>query len=159
MVDMPKFAPTIRNAARALILSGDQVLLLRKEDDDGSERFSLPGGAQDVGETLEQALQRECLEEIGTRVQVHGLRFVADYFKPKQGMPSYSRHQIEFLFHCSVPTEYRPMNGEHPDKHQVEVVWVGPERLQKIKLLPRAYIPCILDGTALDRNIYLGLID
>lgn len=156
---MPNFATTIRNAARAMILSGDQVLLLRKEDDDGSERFSLPGGAQDVGETLEQALQRECLEEIGTRVQVHGLRFVADYFKPKQGRPSYSRHQIEFLFRCSVPTGYRPINGEHPDKHQVEVVWVGPERLQKIKLLPRAYISCILNRAALDRDIYLGLID
>jgi len=156
---MRNFETTIRNAVRALILSGDQVLLLRKEDDDGSERYSLPGGAQDTGETLEQALQRECMEEIGTRVQVHGLQFVADYFKQKRGAPPYSRHQIEFLFRCSVPAEYRPMNGEHPDKHQVEVVWVEPEKLQQIRLLPRAFMSCMRGGAAPDSHIYLGLID
>jgi len=156
---MPSLAPTIRNAVRAVIRSGDRVLLLRKQDDDGSERFSLPGGAQDTGETLEQALQRECMEEIGTGVQVHGLQYVADYFKPKRADPPFSRHQVEFLFHCSVPAEYRPMNGEHPDKHQVDVVWVGPEKLQRIRLLPSGLIPVLKAAQAPSHVVYLGLID
>ena len=74
---MENLLPLIRNAARALILRDGEILLLRKEDDDGSERYALPGGAQDPGETLRQALNRECLEEIGTEVEIRDLLHVA----------------------------------------------------------------------------------
>lgn len=56
--------PSIRNAARALIIRGGQVLLLRKEGVGEARGFHFRG-AQDPGETLEAALQRECSEEIG----------------------------------------------------------------------------------------------
>ena len=74
---MENLTPVIRNAVRALIIREGRILLLRKEDERG-ERFALPGGAQDLGETLEQALNRECQEEIGTGVQIIDLVHVAD---------------------------------------------------------------------------------
>ena len=41
----------IRNAVRAVIIRDGRILLLRKEYEDGSEQFALPGGGQDTGET------------------------------------------------------------------------------------------------------------
>ncbi len=133
---MAELLPTIRNAVRAVILRDDHILLLRKEYEDGSELYALPGGGQDTGETLEIALRRECLEEIGCDIELHQLLHVADYFKHRQTTPPTRRHLVEMLFLCSVPTDYSPRNGSHPDKHQVEVVWVPQTRLTTIAMMP-----------------------
>ena len=138
---MEPLTPPIRNAARALILQEDNILLLRKDGYEKGERFALPGGGQDLGETLEQALKRECMEEIGTRVEIRDILFVADCLKPRDTTPRSTRHLVEFLFACTVPDDYVPVNGHHPDKHQVEVVWVGLDTLADIPLYPRSLAP------------------
>ena len=83
---MDNLEPGIRNAVRAVIVRDEQLLLLHKDGGPRGERYALPGGAQDAGETLLDALQRECVEEIGSEVQVAQLLHVADYFKPR-GIP------------------------------------------------------------------------
>ncbi|MBT4078331.1 MAG: NUDIX hydrolase, partial [Gammaproteobacteria bacterium] len=45
---MLNLEPSIRNAVRALIIRDSRVLLIRKEYEDGSELFALPGGGQDT---------------------------------------------------------------------------------------------------------------
>ena len=80
----------IRNAVRAVIIRDGRILLLRKEYEDGSEQFALPGGGQDTGETLTMALGRECQEEIGADVQIGSLLYVADRFKPRDTPPGQS---------------------------------------------------------------------
>ena len=55
---MENLTPQIRNAVRAVILRDDRILLLRKSGGEQGERFALPGGAQDLGETLRQALDK-----------------------------------------------------------------------------------------------------
>jgi ADP-ribose pyrophosphatase YjhB (NUDIX family) len=152
LIDAP-----IRNAARALITREAQVLLLRKFDQAKGERFALPGGAQELGETLRQALERECREEIGGDVRIRDLLHVADYFKPRETVPPTTRHVVEFLFACDVPESYRPRNGHKPDKHQVEVIWVPLETLADLPLLPRS-LSTHLVGTA-GSPVYLGTID
>ena len=131
--------PGIRNAVRAVITQDDSVLLQRKVDDNGSERYALPGGAQEHGECLTDALRRECEEEIGARVEVIDLLFVGDYFKPRQTNPLTTRQLVEFIFACSVEPGYQPCNGPRPDKHQVEVLWVPVEQLVEINLVPADY--------------------
>ncbi len=132
--------PGIRNAVRAVITQGDLVLLQRKIDDNGAERYALPGGAQEHGECLTEALQRECEEEIGTRVEVIDLLFVGDYFKHRQTSPPTTRQLLEFLFTCSVEPDYQPRNGPRPDKHQVDVLWVPVNQLAEINLVPVDYV-------------------
>jgi len=156
---MDPLTPPIRNAARALIVRDNNILLLRKEGYAEGERYALPGGGQDLGETLEQALIRECFEEIGTRVQIRDLVHVADTFKPRDTSPASTRHLVEFLFECSIPGDYAPGNGHHPDKHQVAVVWVKLLELAGMPLYPRS-LATFLSGF-LDRPgpTYLGSID
>jgi ADP-ribose pyrophosphatase YjhB (NUDIX family) len=156
---MESIIPPIRNAARALILQDDNILLLRKDGYEKGERFALPGGGQDLGETLEQALHRECLEEIGTRVEIRDLVFVADSFKPRDTSPRSTRHLVEFLFACTVPDDYVPVNGHHPDKHQVEVVWVRLDELADMPLYPRSLAPYLADSVEGKDTVYLGTID
>ena len=155
---MENLEPGIRNAARALIVRDDRILLLRKQGGGRGERFVLPGGAQDPGELLQDALNRECVEEIGTRVQVHDLVGVADYFKPRDTRPPSTRHVVEFLFECSVPGDYTPHNGHRPDKHQVEVVWTGLDGIADMTLQP-ASLASLVGSLQAGGGVYQGLID
>ena len=148
------FIPGIRNAVRAVITRDDAVLLQRKIDDSGSERYALPGGAQEQGERLSDALQRECEEEIGTRVQVIELLYVGDYFKLRQTTPPTTRQLVEFLFACSVDNDYQPRNGPRPDKHQVDVLWVPLAKLAEINLVPAGYSDLLLRQDPL--RVYAG---
>ena len=156
---MEPIIPPIRNAVRALIRRDNHILLLRKDGYAQGERYALPGGGQDIGESLEQALHRECLEEIGTRVEIHDLVFVADYFKPRDTNPGSTRHLVEFLFTCTVPGDYVPKSGHHPDKHQVEVVWAGLGELAAMPLNPRALTPYLAKAGKTSGTVYLGTID
>ena len=156
---MESMVSPIRNAARALIRRDNNILLLRKDGYEGGERFALPGGGQDLGETLEQALNRECMEEIGTRVEIRDLVYVADTFKPRDTLPRSTRHLVEFLFACTVPDGYVPVNGHHPDKHQVEVVWARLDALADMPLYPRSLAPYLADSSESAGTVYLGTID
>ena len=156
---MEAIIPPIRNAARAVILQDNNILLLRKDGYAQGERFALPGGGQDLGETLEQALYRECMEEIGTRVEICDLAYVADCFKPRDTQPGSTRHLVEFLFACKVPADYVPVNGHHPDKHQVEVVWARLDELAGMPLYPGSLAPHLVDAGERTGTVYLGTIN
>jgi len=155
---MSNLLPEIRNAARALIVRDGSLLLLRKEYEDGEERYALPGGGQAPGETLIQSLQRECEEEIGVVVQVRELVYVADFFKERRTTPPSTRHLVEFLFFCSVPVDYVPTNGYHPDKHQVEVVWLELSKLHREPLYPRSLASYLKQDQVPSAPVYLGTI-
>ncbi|MCU7835873.1 MAG: NUDIX domain-containing protein [gamma proteobacterium symbiont of Taylorina sp.] len=148
---MENLLDTIRNAARAIIIRDGKLLVLKKTD--GS--YTLPGGAHDPGETIEQGLQRECLEEIGTHVRINRLAYVGDYFKPKQSNPPGIRHQVEFLFDCCVSDDYIAQSGHHPDKRQIDVVWLDLNGLETQTLYPVTLKKCIRE---LDENtpVYIG---
>ncbi|KOV22524.1 DNA mismatch repair protein MutT [Streptomyces sp. XY413] len=60
-----------------IVIEDGQILLL-DQDTDGDRSWSLPGGKVEPGETLEEALKREMLEETGVEVEVGRLLYVCD---------------------------------------------------------------------------------
>jgi ADP-ribose pyrophosphatase YjhB (NUDIX family) len=54
----------------AVIVEGGKVLLIRRRYEPLKGQWSLPGGAVEVGEALERAVEREMLEETGLAVDV-----------------------------------------------------------------------------------------
>ncbi len=153
--------PGIRNAVRALIVRDSRLLALRKTGGGRGERFALPGGAQELGESLTQTLHRECIEEIGTAVNVGAMVQVADFFKLRDTRPPTRRHVVEFLFRCEVPADYQPHNGERPDKYQVDVVWVPLNDVDGLNLLPAFLATGIRQRSAVtaNRSLYLGAFE
>ncbi|MEQ9557363.1 MAG: NUDIX hydrolase [Rhodospirillales bacterium] len=62
----------------AVVLKDDQVLLIRRGKPPRAGSLSLPGGAQRIGETVNEGALREVLEETGIEAEVLGLIDVVD---------------------------------------------------------------------------------
>ncbi|MDJ0741486.1 MAG: NUDIX domain-containing protein [Gammaproteobacteria bacterium] len=154
---MTALDPIIRNTVRALIVRRRQILLLRKRGGGRGERFALPGGAQETGESLAEALQRECEEEIDSRVDVGRLVHIAEFCKLRDTLPPSRRHLVEFLFLCDVPAGYEPRSGPHPDKHQVGVVWVDLDAIPDMPMHPDYLIGCLAGLGDESNPHYLGM--
>jgi 8-oxo-dGTP diphosphatase len=130
----------IRNSAKAIIIENDRILLTKNEDDFGFF-YLFPGGGQEHGEELKDAVKRECLEEIGQKVIVGELTYVREYIGKNHEFLAWDSevHQVEFYFKCSIAST-APAFGEgtNPDKDQVGVEWIEIDKLDEIRLYPRA---------------------
>jgi 8-oxo-dGTP diphosphatase len=62
----------------AVILRGEEVLLVRRGQEPAKGSWSLPGGVVEVGESLEAAILREVQEETGLIVKVLGITAVLE---------------------------------------------------------------------------------
>lgn len=69
-----------RKIASAIIFSKDHKILMGKKDPAKGGVYPgcwhIPGGGIDEGETLEQALTREVLEETGINISPYGIKFI-----------------------------------------------------------------------------------
>lgn len=143
------FLKPIRPVVRAVIVREGTILVQTKEKQGRGAYLTLPGGKQEAGETAEQALRRECFEEIGAEVTVGPLLHVAEVFKPKRdGL----RHQLELLFSCTVPAGYEPVIGPQPDPSQTGTIWADPQT-QAVQFRPG--YAAVLRG---DAPLYLGVL-
>jgi mutator protein MutT len=64
------------------ILIEDGRILLVKQDVTSARHWALPGGRQEVGETLDQCLVRELKEETGLDIRVGDLLYITDRILP-----------------------------------------------------------------------------
>jgi mutator protein MutT len=65
-------------AIGAIILQGSEILLVRRGHEPGRGKWSIPGGSVEWGETLEEAVRREVLEETGLAVDVGEFAGISD---------------------------------------------------------------------------------
>ena len=66
-------------AVGALVWRGDRILLIRRGNPPRRGEWSLPGGGQDLGETVFEAARREVREETGVDVKITKLVDVIDF--------------------------------------------------------------------------------
>ncbi|EKD84384.1 MAG: NUDIX hydrolase [uncultured bacterium] len=131
----------LRNSAKALIIRDGQVLCTRNRDLLG-DFYLLPGGGQNHGETLKDAVIRECREEIGAAVEVGHLYFVREYISANHELAEYddSIHQIEFMFACRLLEEPGVGGSTSHDAMQTGVEWLPIAELASYRFYPGSLI-------------------
>lgn len=107
----------------AAIVDGEHVLIVRRGRPPLQGRWSLPGGAVEVGETLASALQREVLEETGLIVEVGPIVDVLDRIHMNDdGRVEYHYVLIDYL--CFV------LSGHlHAQSDAADARWVSRAQL------------------------------
>lgn len=147
----------IRNSVKAIILQ-DERLLLTKNKDDWGFFYLLPGGGQEPGENMYQALIRECMEEISCEIEIGDIRYIRDYIGKNHEFADFDQHthQIEYMFECSLKASSDPQNGNVPDGAQIGVEWVPIDQLGNIRLYPSILKNLIKKDGLQPDIIYLG---
>jgi ADP-ribose pyrophosphatase YjhB (NUDIX family) len=84
------------------VLDGGKVLLVRRGQEPLKGEWSLPGGALELGETLQQGIVREVLEETGLIVAPGGIIEILDRIVPDEASGRVRYHYVLIDFVCRV---------------------------------------------------------
>ena len=115
-------------AVGGIVWKGDDVLLIRRGKPPREGEWSLPGGGQELGETLEAALKREVFEETGIEIRVIGLLTVVDAIFPDGA--GRIRHHYTLIDYTAEWVAGAP----RPGSEEKAAEWVSPDRLKDIAL-------------------------
>lgn len=106
-----------------------RLLMIRRTDND---LYAVPGGAQEIGETIAQTVVREVREETGITVDVTGL--IGVYSDPAHVI-EFSDGEVRQEF--SLCFRARPIDGEpRTSSESKEVLWVEPAGLADLNVHP-----------------------
>ena len=119
----------------AAVLVKDKKILVQR-DRDGNE-YALPGGHIKIGETLEDGLIREAMEEMGVRITCKRLLWSEECFWVWNNRQA---HNIAFYYLIELCDDLEiPENGEfvsQKDNCDVVIGWMPIEEIQKVTIYP-----------------------
>lgn len=125
----------------------DKVLLVRRGKPPRKGQWSLPGGAQKVGETINEAAVREVREETGLRVDVLGLVDAVDSIE--RDPDGRVRYHYTLVDVCALSKEGDLMAGGDAE----DVAWMGLGELADLGLWTETTrIIQLSRGLLVDRN-------
>jgi len=114
----------------AVVVRGDEILLVRRGREPLRGMWSLPGGLLELGETTADGVAREVLEETGVRVQpVEIVATIDRIIRDDDGRVRYHYVLVEWL--CFVEPDYTGalVCGDDAD----EAVWVKRSEISSVK--------------------------
>ena len=129
----------------AVIVRDGQVLIVKRKYDPLAGQWSIPGGAVEVGETLEASITREMLEETGLQIEVGPVIEVFDRItREEDGRVRYHFVLVDYL--CW------PVGGElMPGSDVADARFVDPADLPQYQLTTKA-TDVIARALELDRD-------
>ncbi len=111
-----------------VVWRGDKVLLIRRGKPPRAGQWSLPGGAQELGETVAEAAAREVFEETGVRIAAPKLVEVVDSLERAED----GRIRFHYTL-VDVTAEWQ--SGEaRAGSDAAEAAWVAPQALVDYEL-------------------------
>jgi 8-oxo-dGTP diphosphatase len=112
----------------ALIFQGDSVLLVQRGKEPLKGFWSLPGGAVEAGELVEEALRREVLEETGLTVRIARFAEIFERIMPDAaGQIEY--HYVLLDYVCEVTGGALRAGSDSADAR-----WVNLESLSELEI-------------------------
>ena len=150
--DISKMSVFKRRTTRAIVLDGDEILLLyTKRYDD----YSLPGGGVDEGESIEVGLVRELQEETGAQnINILSEFGVYEEFRPWYKPEFDLVHMISHCYHCSADRHLGPTRYEdYENKNGMRPLWMNIHEAIKHNL--QTLKTGKVSGLSIEREIFL----
>ncbi len=128
-----------RISARGILQYNHQILFARYEMS-GKQFYALPGGQQIMGETLEECVKREFLEETGLEVKVGNLVLVNEFIEESSAFVEDWKdgiHQVEMIFEVTLQS-VDAIGGEasNLDPGMVKADWMSRGALEEVEYYP-----------------------
>ncbi|SES45729.1 ADP-ribose pyrophosphatase YjhB, NUDIX family [Pedococcus cremeus] len=127
--DAPK-ANSIRPSAGAFVQREGKILLIQRSD---NGNWSMPGGAQDPGESLTRTAVRETLEESGVHVRVTGL--VGIFTDPRHVVHYTSNDEVRQEFTVIYRADYVDGDATESDE-STHVGWFTADEIVELRMDP-----------------------
>lgn len=120
------FSKTILTVKAVIIREGREVLLLKRtKDAKNPSKWDLPGGHLEKGETLEESIKREILEETGLEVEVGEILRTTEFSKDSEHFKNEKRGLRYLAYYQDGEVE---ISEEHQDFGWFEI----EEALEKL---------------------------
>jgi 8-oxo-dGTP diphosphatase len=114
-----------------VVIHGNRVLLIRRGREPLKGEWSIPGGMLELGESLEDGVKREVLEETGLKVRPLKVLTVFDRIQKNGERVQY--HYVIVDYVC------RPTGGRLKSGSDVlDARWVEREELARYQITPKA---------------------
>ena len=118
-------------AVGAVVFKDNKVLLIRRAKPPAKGMWSIPGGSVNLGETLQQAAERETLEE--TNLMIQAIKPVYTF----EVIEKDDNNQVRFHYVIiDLVADYIsgiPLPGDDAD----EVRWVSSKEMKNLDINPR----------------------
>jgi len=129
----------LRKRATAVIIKNRKILLIRRVKPN-ADYFIFPGGGVEEGESVEEALKREVMEELTLEVKKFKLLFSIKNLTVPQMITIHKGNRDEHFFqikeYAGTPEIGGPEKEKMSDDNQYKIVWVS---LNKLKELTNVY--------------------
>lgn len=124
-----------RVGVRAVIWNEDGLFLAlnnREEGDGQNDFWSIPGGGLDMGESLQDGLRREIVEELGVEPEIGDLLFIQQFVSPRDDC----QEELEFFFHVKNSKDFEEIDLSKTKLGQKEIHDFGFFDPQSRRVLP-----------------------
>lgn len=130
----------IRNSARAITFNPTKdKILIEKNFGNNNTNANFIGGGVEVGETLQECIERELFEETNAKIKSAKYLFVVENFITYQ---SEIRHALDHIFQIELDRE-----DVIPKSEGIAFTWTPINQLHTISILPQIVRDSIITGT------------
>jgi len=129
---------------RALIIRDRRILVCQTI---GKDYFFLPGGHIEFGESMQDGLRRELVEELDARVIASAyIGCVENIFEQNE----VKKHEISFVFHIDIDLRDVSSKEEH-----ISFYWLTFEEFIDANVMPPAMKDAIVEWTAEKETFFI----
>ena len=117
-------------SAAACVFKGNQVLVIRRANPPSQGLWSIPGGAVDLGETIQDAVTREIREESGVEIEVGKVFNVENLIVPDETGRIHFHYVVSYLLARYISGEPRASSDA------LDVKWATSRDLAGLDMNP-----------------------